>query len=181
MNDHYLDSVNERGLHFKRPAKTGGYLAPLPFGPIVVAPNSGTAWEAEISTLSWLTPGDPDGDGNATTVQMERVITAEEIQAGIDFLNTPAPLPVPEKVTPLQMDLALEARGLDLDALPDLITHPDPATQTAMRAGARKRINRATFFTRSSSFVAQIGTLLNYDAAAIDQVFREADAIDPAL
>lgn len=164
-----LDTVTLEGIHFQ---KNGFHRADLPFTP--EADAFGATWDADLSTLTYYTPNDPDAEGNPTEpTEHTREITESEIANAITQITAPKPPAVPKRVSKAQLKIALLGAGIDiLTLIEDLPSERQPV--------ARIIVQDADYFTRSASLVESFGTAAGLDSNQIDALFIAAGQIDLA-
>jgi len=145
-------------------------IKPLPAGFFIPATAQNLVWDIESLTLSYTTPNEPDDQGELVADTAHTLtLTAGQIAKAEAY--TPAAT-IPERVTKIQLKIALIAAGIDLDALVARLP-------TESRGVATILIDDATHFERSANMVATLGALAGLTDAEIDALFVAAARIDP--
>lgn len=164
-----LHTVTLGGIHFKKQGKGGMYRAPLPFEPEEGA-HSGQ-WDAETSTLHYKEPVIEEGE-HTDDVLHEVTITPAEIEAAIEYVNTPAPPKVPESVETWGILAQCDILGWTSSIEAVVESLPEP-TKTIVSRG----LSQSNNISIRSPFVQQVLVGLGKTQSEIDQLFISAEAI----
>ena len=159
-----LRIVTEEGMIF-RDGKVER-VKPLPER-IELPEGATTEWDAETMTLTVTTPTE-DEEGEPTVE--EYTITDQEIE---DALAWTPPPPVPNRVSKVQLKIALIQAGIALDALIASLPAEDQVI-------ARILVDNADYFLREAGMVQTLGTAAGLSESDLDDLFRAAAQIDPA-
>jgi len=151
-----FEEATEEGLVFR--VGSGVRVASLP---VDLTGTTNFDYDRAAQTINWT-----DAEGNPQS----HTITQAEIDAGVDYINTPVPSPVPQRVSPKQFRMAL-------NQVPGLRAQVEAAVAAADQ-NTQDAWEYATNIQRDDAYVIALGSALGLSTAEIDDIFRAA-AINP--
>lgn len=151
--DHLESLAQDAGLAYPLPDIDGGHNRPKP-----------ELTEEQTSRV--------------TRLYQKDIALYESIEeAGQDFTQVAGvnfPEPVPQKVTPRQIRLALIDRGIMPEQITQMLTAIEDET---LRAKSLAEWEFASTVRRDHPLIEQLATALEFAAADVDEIFREAAAV----